>query len=930
MRLSKNIFLLFVLIASFGYGQQQKIKYADIVQGELENGMHYYIMHNEEPENRASFYFAQNVGSILENDTQQGLAHFLEHMAFNGSDNFQDKGMLEYLEKNGIKFGSEINAFTSFDETVYNINQVPVQNQKLIDSVLLVLHDWSGYLSLTDKEIDNERGVINEEWRSRNTPNYRASSKIWLEGYLKGSKYENRMAIGKMDIVNNFKYDTLRAYYKRWYRPDQQAVVIVGDVDPEEMEKKVKSVFSEIPLREDLPKRPKFDVPLNKDFIYLKATDKELGEPTVSYFIKRNTEELSVLEKEKQGLINGYANYILNNRLSELMVSEDSPVLNASLGIQEFVRPLEVLTLNIVPKKDSLLAALDFTLTEYNRFAKYGATEAELERTKAAFKTSFESSKKNINKRSNDSYASEIYSAFFSGEQITDYKWTLDYDISIVDKITNQDIIDYLSKYQGEIGRGVAFKGSSEHSYPNKSEVLSLVEEVTNKKLKPYSEKVFDKKLVEEDLKGARVVSKEKIKGIDGNLYTLSNGIKLAFYKTDFEKDKLYAQGFSPGGQSLITTENLPNVLVAPYLVSQSGLGSLNKIELQKLLAGKDVSVNTSINQFSEDVSGMSSTEDAEIMLQEIYLYFTAPRFDKNAFNILKQNLESNLIAKKNNVQSVFQDSLSLASTNYSDRTLIFDQSLIDSIKFDKISKIYTTRISNASDFTFVFIGDFNEENLLKLARKYLGSIPKGKKESIVDRHMRPKKGITKVHISEDMQTPQATVSISYNGEIEYSAKNNMATYMIGELLNKRYMETIREEEGGSYGVSVGGNISRKPISNFNLNVSFNCNPDKKDKLIGIVYEEIENIMNDIDEVQLQKVKNNIKKNRKEALKDNNFWLSQIVSSLDKGEPVRTQKSFEKLVDGITVEDIQEIAKKINAEPAIVEGVLSPKVSQKK
>jgi len=881
-------------------------------------------MHNEEPEDRASFYFAQNVGSILENDTQQGLAHFLEHMAFNGSENFQDKGMLEYLEKNGIKFGTEINAFTSFDETVYNINQVPVQNEKLIDSVLLVLHDWSGYLSLTDDEIDNERGVVNEEWRTRNTPNYRASAKIWLQGYLKDSKYANRMAIGKMEIINNFKYDTLRSYYHRWYRPDEQAVIIVGDIDTQKMEEKVKSIFSEIPLKENLPERPNFDVPLNKELIYLTATDDELGEPSISYFVKRHPKELSVLEQQKEDLINGYVTYILNNRFSELILSEDSPVLNAGIGIQEFVRPLEVLTLNIIPKKDSLASALNFTLTEYNRFAEYGATEAELNRAKADFKVSFESTIKNSNKRSNDSYASEIYDAYFKEREIPDYKWSLDYKLSLLEKITNQDIIDFLANYQGEIGQGVAAMGANEYTYPTKAEVLAIIENVTAKKLVPYIEKESDETLINKELKGAKVVSKEKIEGIEGHVYTLSNGVKLAFYKTDFEKDKVYLEGFSPGGQSLIATQDLPNAIVAPYLVSESGLGTLNKIQLQKSLAGKDVFVNTSINEFSDDVSGMSSTQDAETMLQEIYMYFTAPRFDKNAFNILKQNLESNLIAKENNVQSVFQDSLSLASTNYSDRTLIFDQSLIDAIKFDKISKIYTERIAKASDFTFVFVGDFEEESLLKLSQKYLGSIPEGKKESIVDHHMRPQKGITTVHISEEMQTPQTTISVSYNGEINYTPENDMAMYMIAELLNKKYMESIREEEGGSYGVSVSGNIAIKPISNFNLSVSFNCNPDKKDTLLEIVYDEIKKIATTVDEEQLQQVKNNIKKNRKEALKDNGFWLSQIVASLDKEIPVRTQESFEKLVDHISAADIKEIAKTINAEPGIVEGVLSP------
>ncbi|WBL23012.1 M16 family metallopeptidase [Zunongwangia sp. HRR-M8] len=921
----KKICLLLALFTLALSAQENKLEKATIIHDSLSNGLEYFIMQNSEPENRASFYFAQNVGSILENDSQQGLAHFLEHMAFNGTENFKDKEMLTYLEQNGLKFGREINAYTSFDQTVYNINQVPVTNEKLLDSVLLILHDWSGYLSLTDEEIDNERGVVNEEWRSSNTANYRASTKIWLDGYLKDSKYSKRMPIGKMDIVNNFEYDKLRDYYERWYRPDQQAVIVVGDIDPELMEQKVKDIFSEIPLKEDLPARESFDVTLNKEPLFIVATDKELGNPNVEYFIKHKKEDLSVLEKEKRSLVGSLTNYILNNRLSELSVEDDSPVLGVGFGIQDFVRPLEVLSINISPKKDSLLSGLEFALSEYKRFAEYGATSAELERAKAAFKTSYTSAIKNVDKRSNDSYASAIIDAYLENVPVFDYKSSLVYGENLIGKINNNDILDYLSDFEGEYGRGIGIKGTTDYNYPEKNEIEVVLENVKNKSLEAYEEDLQEKTLINEELQKTEVTGETKLKGIDAKQYTLANGLKIVTFPTDFEKEKVYMSAFSPGGQSLIPTKDLPNVNVASYVVSQSGLGDLDKIELQKKLAGKEVSLGVSINNYSENISGGASTKDLEILLKEVYLNFTSPRFDANALDILKQNFENSLEAKKNNVNSAFQDSLTLATSGHSERALIFDRELIDNISLEGVENVFKNRIANAGDFTFVFVGDFDEKNLVELAQKYLGNIPKGKKETIKNHNMVPKKGLTKVHVSEIMETPQSTISIYMNGEMKYTRKANLEVYIIAELLNKKYMKRIREEEGGSYGVSVGGNVVSKPKGNFNLNISFQCNPDKAEELLEIVYEELENISKNIDSSNFSEIKSNIKKNHRELQKENGFWMSNIVSSLENDLPIDSQEKFEALVDQITISDIKNTAVRLNKNPAIVEGVLSPK-----
>ncbi|MCL6220897.1 M16 family metallopeptidase [Zunongwangia pacifica] len=924
----KNSLALLLALLSFSLHAQQldkPIMPKDFASGMLNNGMHYFVLHNEEPKERASFYFAQNVGSVLENDSQRGLAHFLEHMAFNGTQNFKDKEMLEFLERNGMKFGSEINAFTSFDETVYNINQVPVTQEKVLDSVLLILHDWSGYLSLTDEEIDNERGVINEEWRTRNTAGFRANSKIWTEGYMADSKYGDRMPIGLMEIINNFDYKELRDYYSRWYRPDQQAVIVVGDIDVKQMEAKIKQVFGSIPLKKDLPERPVFDLPITDDFVYIKATDKELGEPSLQYFVKRTPQELGLTEGMKADLTANLASYILNNRFSELILEENSPVLGVSFGVSEFIRPLEILNLSARPKKDSLLSALGFMVREYERFAQYGATEGELKRAKAAFKTNIESASSNIAKRSNDSYAGEIYQDFFKGLPVVDYRWSLDYQLQVVEELTNQSIIDLLSRFEGNKGRGVGITGNDTNTYPSEQEIEDTLNAVNAEELTVFVEEGSDKQLINTDLAGSKILKTAPVEGIDAKQYTLANGLKLVLYPTDFDKEQVFMSAFSPGGSSQLSEAELPNTIIASYLVSQSGLGDLNKIELQKLLAGTETSLGVAINAYSETLSGNSKTQDLETLFKQIYLQFTAPRFDEQAYAIIKQNLETNLIAKEKRVTSAFQDSLALASTGHSKRSILFDQALIDAVSLEGATQVYKDRISNASDFTFVFVGDFKDDQLLELAKKYLGSIPGTQnQESVINHQMHPQPGKTPVHLNQAMETPQATISVSFSGPMEYTKENNLKLYVIAQLLDKRYMERIREEEGGSYGVSTSGSVGSLPEGNFDLSVGFNCNPDKADDLLEIVYAELEKMKTTIDLEELAEIKRNYEKQISENQRNNGYWLSNITANLERGQAISDEAGNIARMNAINPEELKETVKKITKNPAIIEGLLMP------
>lgn len=927
MKISLILLLAFCLQTALGQQRQAPdFKPAAITSGTLDNGLQYYIMHNEEPKDRVSFYFAQNVGSILEEDSQQGLAHFLEHMAFNGTEHFQDKQMLEYLEKNGMQFGSEINAFTSFDETVYNINKVPVQNDKLLDSVFMVLYDWSGGLTLLEEEIDNERGVVREEWRSRNTPMNRATDKIFKQGILKGSKYENRFPIGLMEVVDNFEYDALRDYYRRWYRPDQQAIVVVGDIDPQEMEQKIKKQFAKIPLRDDLPKRGTFEIPQGEDFTYITATDKELGEPTIQYYIKHRADTtLNETEDLQSSLLLQIGSYILNNRLSEISREQDSPVLSSNFGLSNFVRPLDILSMSAQPKKDSLLASVRFSLLELKRFMVHGATDTELSRAKAAFKTSFEAALKNIDKRQSDSYAGEIFTAFFKNKRVGDYQWNLKYRLAYLEKIQQEDLRTHFNKYYSPKENVIAFIGSDSIEYPSEKQVIAVMKEVMETTPEAFTEEVSDKQLIEEDLAGSAIVSRNALEGLEAETITLANGARVTLYPTTYDKEQVFFQAYSPGGKSLIDKELLSNAMVATTLAGESGIGNMDKIELNKHLQGKQTSLSVEIGEYAEALGGSSTWNDVETMMKRIYLAFTKPRFDDNAFEILKQSFENALTAKKNNVKSDFQDSLQLAKSNYSSRDLLFNKQLIEELSPEKMEAVYTSRIRNAADFDFVFVGDFEKEKLLEMIQVYIGSIPGDQaRDSVVNHHMKPAEGLSKVHMARKMETPQTTINILLTGTLEYNKKNNLILNVIGQLLNKRYLERIREAEGGSYGVQAYGYMQNIPEDSYGLSISFNCNPDKTDRLIAIVFEEIKNLTHQLDAEELYEIKSNLKKGVVENRENNSYWLRSITNSIKNNTSLSTEEEVLERIDAITEEEIKALATRINKNPRIVEGVLTP------
>ena len=892
--------------------------------GQLENGMKYYIRHNEEPKDRASFYFAQNVGSVLETESQRGLAHFLEHMAFNGLEHFEGKAMLEYLEKNGIRFGSEINAFTSFDETVYNVSSVPVHREQLLDSVLLVLKDWSNGLTLKDKDIDEERGVINEEWRSRNTPTLRSYFKIWEEGTLKGSKYAERFPIGLMSVVNNFEYDALRDYYKTWYRPDQQAVVVVGDIDVDQMEQKIKERFSSIPLRKDLPERAEFSVPMPGEFNYVEVVDSELGAPTLQFVLKLPHQDLPDHEQLDENLIGSVTRSIFAKRIKEMLTDVNAPALSVSFSYQNFVRPLDMLVLRVTPKEGQILEAMDFALKEMKRYIQHGATKGEIDRAVASMRTGIKNRDANKHKISNDQHANNLYRHFFNDGPLTSVSWYTEYALNRLEALNNEDIKGWLESHFDLSNAVVSVTGKGEEEYPEKADFEKMIEDFRALETEAYTDTYVDKPLIEDELKGAEITATEQLEALDARIYTLENGVRFVVYHTDHEKNRTRMRAYSPGGMSLLDKELLPAAQLTAAVSGQSGIGSFDINELNKKMQGKLANASLSLGSFSENINGHSQAADLEVMFQQIYLLFESPRFDEVALSLMKERMKKGIKAKEGNKQAMFRDSLQLASNNHHERVFFYDEEMIDNIDLETIKKVYEDRFSDISDFTFFFIGDFDEEKLKEYASLYLGSIKSnGKQETIVDHKMNPAEGKTLVHLQEELKTPQTTVNISLTHEMPFEVRNAVKNSIIAELLKKRYNATIREQEGGSYGVGVGSSVSRIPDERYGVSVSFNCNPEMSEKLVGIVYDEIARIQKQIHMADLEEVKMNMKKSRAEQLNSNSYWMGLLFSHVMYDNEILSQEAYEALIDSISADELQNFASYLS-EADIVEGILDP------
>ena len=897
--------------------------------GVLDNGMTYYIKHNKEPKERASFYIIQNVGALLEEDNQNGLAHFLEHMAFNGTKHFEGKGILNTLEKHGVAFGRNINAYTSFDETVYNLSDVPTTNEGLIDTCLLVLHDWSDYLLLTDQEIDLERGVITEEWRTRRNAQFRMRSQ-WFPVLFKDSKYAIRDIIGDTTVIRYHKPETLRKFYHDWYRTDLQAIAVVGDFDVDAMEKKVKERFSSIKANENPPKRPFFEIPHHDETYFVVATDPEMPQTQIVMYIlsENNDGKNKTLGDLREGYMRSLYNSMTGMRIQELLQKGTPPFVNGYTQIGGFVRGYDAYVIGATAKPNEQAKAFETILTETERIRRHGFTPGELERAKSNFLTSLESQYKQKDKIKNDTYARQFSNHYLTKAPVPGFDFEYLFATQVVPTITIEEVSAKAREWIKKDNRTIVVSGPTEGTnYLTETETKALISKVESAEITPYEDAVTAASLINKELKGSKIVKTVQLKDFSAVEWTLANNAKVIYRHTDYEKDNVALRAYSPGGTSLWDDQYVASFEMIGNLIGSYGVGDFDAISLQKMLAGKKVSLSPSLSGLSEGFTGSSTPKDFETLLQLTYLFFEQPRFDREAHEAMMQRYKAFIANMQKDPKKVMGDSLSNIYSNYHPRVRNLNEQFLQDVHFEQIEKIYRDRMKDAGDFTFFIVGNIDEESVKPLVEKYLGSLSDDPRtENWVDRKIRVPKGTTKKQIEIPLTTPKANININFVNEMEFSAKNNLSMKVLEGILDLRYTETIREDEGGTYGVSVSGSLSKLPVPEASLRIGFDCDPAKADHLKSIIYREIDKIVADgPTSIDLDKTVKNLLKDREQARQHNNFWMNSLYNYYHLGINFADQSNYEKLLESMQINDIRQFAKQLFSNTNNIDVVFLPK-----
>ena len=898
--------------------------------GVLPNGLTYYIRKNALPENRADFYIAQKVGSIQEEQNQLGLAHFLEHMCFNGTTNFPGDGLKQYLEKIGVKFGENLNAYTSIDETVYNISNVPVTVPGAIDSCLLILHDWSNDLELAAEEIDKERGVINEEWRTRMSASQRMMEKSLKQMYP-GTRYATCFPIGTMEVVMNFPHQALRDYYETWYRPDLQAVVVVGDINVDEIEEKIKTMFADIPAQPDAVERVYYPVDNNTEPIIIIEQDKEQANIQAMFFNKHDVTPDA--EKGNLGyMVEDYATTLIGNmlsaRLSELLQAANPPYIYAYAYDGDFFvsKTKGAFTGFVVCKEGEVEEGIGTLVREIERARKFGFTETEYNRARAEYLRELESAFNERDKRKNDSYVNAYVRHFLDNEPIPGIENEYAIISQIAPNIPVMALNQMMQALVSDSNQVLAVFAPEKEGLvlPTKTALSELIVNIDKEELTPYVDNVSDEPLMSEKPQGGKIVSQKELPMFGATELTLSNGVKVVVKDTDFKADEIRMKGFSVGGSSLYPDSEAIN-LKSLNAVSVGGLGNFSAVDLEKVLAGKKASVRANIGALTESVSGSCSPQDLETMLQLTYLTFTAPRRDDDAFTSYKNRTKASLQNQELNPVSAFRDSIQSSVYMNHPRRTSMKADMVDQIDYDKILEIYKDRYKDASDFTFILVGNVDLEKDKELIAEYLGALPAiNRNETFVDNNMNIRTGEFTNEFIRKQETPKASNLVLYSGNIQYTERNNIMMSMTSQILDLIYTEKVREDEGGTYGVHVGGSLTKYPTEKFMLQIIFDTAPSKKAKLMEIIFAEAANLAkNGPSEENLNKVKEYMLKKHAENLKENGYWLNTIDEYLFEG--VNMMNDYDQIVNSITAKDIQVFANELLSQKNRIEvSMISP------
>jgi len=868
--------------------------------GKLANGLTYYVRHNDYPENRVNFYIAQRVGSIQEEESQRGLAHFLEHMAFNGTVNYPGNGVIDYTRTLGVSFGRDLNAYTSVDQTVYNINDVPSTRVSALDSCLLILKDWSNGLLLQDEEIDKERGVIHEEWRLRSSASQRMFERN-LETLYPGSKYGKRMPIGLMSVIDNFKYEEIRNYYHKWYRPDNQAIVVVGDVDVDRTEAKIKEMFGSIPApAADAAQVVDEVVPDNDNMIVVVDKDKEQQYSIIQLMFKHEAtkpEEKSSLMYMIQDYAVDMVTSMLNQRFAEKAKEADCPFIQAGCqdGQYIFAKTKDAFTAYTLPKPGMSEQALKAVVLEVKRATEHGFTATEYIRAREEYLSRLEKQYNERNKISNEHYGRAYAAHYLSNEPIPSIEDEYAIMKQIVPNLPVEAINQFLPEVISKDEKNVVVLNMNQEkdgeTYPETAALKAAVNEARNTAVEAYVDNVKNEPLITNLPKPGKIVKEKAGDKFGYTELTLSNGVKVVLKKTDFKENEILMEAESKGGSSLYGKADYANIQLFDYVNMLSGLGEFDNTELEKALAGKQASVSLSLSTSYERLNGKSTVKDLETMFQLAYLRMTDVRKDEKACNNLMSQLETVLKNKGLQPEAVFSDSVDVTINNHSWREMPFEAENLKDVNIDRIMQMTKERTANAADFTFYFVGNFDNDSIRKYICQYIATLPsKGKPENYKNVAERPNKDVVN-QFTRKMETPKANARMYWYtfDKTPSNVENSVKVKIAGQVLSKIYLKKIREDAGAAY--SAGARGGEQTIGDMTYTfITGSCpfKPELKDLALGIMRDEIKSIATTIDEPTLKEIKEVMVKDYDTNCKENNYWLGVLSMYVGKGKDVHS------------------------------------------
>jgi len=935
--LTSHLWVLFLVATSFAVAQTsetEKIPTDPKVKiGKLANGLTYYIQNNGKPEDKLELRLAIKAGSILETDEQQGLAHFIEHMNFNGTKNFKKNELVDYLQSIGVKFGADLNAYTSFDETVY-ILPIPSDDPEKLESGFTILEDWAHNALLTVEAIDGERGVVLEEYRLGLGPDKRMMKET-LPKVMYNSRYAERLPIGQKEVIEKADYETIRSYYKDWYRPGLMAVIAVGDLDVETIEKKIKSHFSNLEARQTPKERKEYGVPNHDETFVAIATDPDANFSQVQIYYKDRDEAKDVISIDdyKKQLEKNMFSSMINNRLSELANSTTPPFTYGFSYYGGTYSPLKNAYQSFaMTGENSQLSALKALVTENERVKKYGFSKAEFDRAKKENLAYLEKAYKDRDKQESNRIVGAYVSNFLENAPIPGIEWTYEFAKNNMDGISLENINALINDFIHDDNRVVVLTGPEKESVKpvTEEQVLAVLSEVKNAELEKYVDVEVRENLITQMPTEGSIKDSKVNKDLEVNTLILSNGAKVVYKKTDFKNDEILFSAYSEGGTSLYSDNEFQSTVFANGGLGEAGIGGLDKNDLNKVMSGKIANVRPQIANYSEGLSGSSTPKDFESMMQMIHLYFTDLNKDEEAYQsfVTKQkNFLGNMMANPN---FYFQNEIGKFRNEGNPRFAGFPTpEKYDEMDYELAYQKYQERFADASDFTFLFVGNVDEAKVKEYATKYIASLPSSNSnEEFKSPEYREKSDSYREKTVYKGTDPKSLVSIIWSGETEYDEEDDLAFSALGEILTIKLVEELREKESGVYGVGARGNMSKIPYGSYSFSISFPCGPENAEKLTNAALSEVEKLReNGPSEEDLAKVKETFRLQRKEQLKENRFWLSQLEKVESENYDISEMSDFNEMVEEIEADDIQKMAEKYLKENYLL-GVLMPEKAE--